>query len=818
VVATPGRGRHDGDAAQVEADAAPAGVRPGALSALIRDIVSGGDEPASAWERALRPGAVIGRFELVRELGRGGFGIVYEARDRELGRAVAFKAITHGPGPDPGEERLLREADAAARLSHPNIVTLFDVGRTEHGPYLVFELLHGSTLAQRLEHGPLSAREALRIAVEVARGLAHAHANGVVHRDLTPGNVFLRDDGQVKLLDLGMAHAFGRRKVDGGTPSYMAPEQWRGAPEDERTDVFALGVVLYRMLSGELPFRDAAAATSSRAPRALEVPEAPALGVLVERMLAKDPVDRPRDAGEVLAALSAIEGEVSRAASAGEPLAVLRRERRSAWRTAALVAAGVLLGVAVAAIARHARAPAADTGAPSIAVLPFADLSPTKDQEYFSDGLSEEILNALAHIDGLHVTGRTSSFAFKGPDLDLRAVGQKLHVRAVLEGSVRKAGARVRITAQLIDVRSGYHLWSETFERELGDIFAVQDDIARAVVAALKVKLMSGRAPTTREHRTANPEVYAQYLLGRHQYGRFSPDGFRRAVEAFDKALAIDPAYAPAWAALSIPLYYLSEMEPSVDRALPLRQRALAAAERSVALDPQLAEGWSALSFLRGSVNWDWAQAQADMDRALALDPGDATIQRRYGLLLETLGHPEEALAATRRATELDPLFAGNWVNLGAFHINAGDYGRAREALQRALEIDPENGEALAVLAGVSLLQGRPAEALAAFEATPHELGRLVGVAMAQHSLGNDAASRRALDELRSKYGARKPSLVGVVHAWRRELDLAFEWFDRALAEHDPGLVEMCGGPIRLTLRDDPRYAALLRKMKLPPR
>src|SRR5512133_1239736 len=233
---------------------APQPVAPGAITALLQQLV-GSDDTGEGWARALRPGAVVGRFELVRELGRGGFGVVYEARDRALGRPVAFKAVVAGPREAGRHDRLLQEAEAAARLSHPNIVTLYDVGRSEHGPYLVLELLRGQTLGQRLALGAISAREAVRVAIEVARGLAHAHARGVVHRDLTPGNVFLCEDGQVKVLDLGMAHAFGRRKVAGGTPSYMAPEQWRDAPEDERTDVFALGVMLHRMLSGDLPFR-----------------------------------------------------------------------------------------------------------------------------------------------------------------------------------------------------------------------------------------------------------------------------------------------------------------------------------------------------------------------------------------------------------------------------------------------------------------------------------------------------------------------------------------------------------------------------------
>jgi protein kinase-like protein len=292
----------------------PPAVRPGALSQVLQELHSQPEaDPTVAWPLALQPGAVIGRFELLREIGKGGFGVVYEARDNELGRFVAFKAVRPGPRHEIRAERLIREAETAARLSHPNIVTLFDVGRAAEGPYLVMELLRGCTLAQKLRQEQPPVREALRIGVEIAQGLSHAHVHGVIHRDLTPGNVFLCDDGQVKLLDLGLAHAFGHRKIDGGTPTYMAPEQQRGAPEDERTDVFALGVILFQMLVGEVPF--AAGGTTQELGTAplLEVAEAPPLADLVAQMLSIDPVRRPRDAGEALGGLSELLHELDRA-------------------------------------------------------------------------------------------------------------------------------------------------------------------------------------------------------------------------------------------------------------------------------------------------------------------------------------------------------------------------------------------------------------------------------------------------------------------------------------------------------------------------
>jgi TolB-like protein/Flp pilus assembly protein TadD len=456
----------------------------------------------------------------------------------------------------------------------------------------------------------------------------------------------------------------------------------------------------------------------------------------------------------------------------------------------------------------------------SIAVLPFADMSPEQDQAYFSEGLSEEILNALAQVEGLHVAGRTSSFAFKGHDEDLRAIGAKLGVGTVLEGSVRKAAGRVRITAQIVSVADGFHLWSKTFDRDLTDIFAVQDEIARAVVAALQIKLLPGATPPAKakERPPVSPEAYSQYLLGRQFYARFSPDGFRRAVEAFQKALAIEPNYAQAWAALSIPLLYVGEHGKARAEAEAGRRRARDAAERAIALDPDLGEAYSARSHLRGTYDWDWKGAQADMERAVALTPGDSNVQRRYGLLLAILGRREEAIAATRKAIEIDPLFPANWTALGSQQLALGNLALARTAWSRALEIAPEY-EGMNTLFGLlALLEGHPADALAAFGREPDEAARLAGTAMARHALSDARGSDAALDLLSKKHGDREPLAVASVYAFRGERDQAFAWLDRAYANRDPELVWMCGDAMWNSLHDDPRWPALLRKFNLPAR
>jgi eukaryotic-like serine/threonine-protein kinase len=791
-------------------------LRPGTLSALLEELAGPEASSGTAWESALAPGAVVGRFELVRELGRGGFGIVYEARDTVLGRSVAFKAVKAGARPAANDERLLREAEASARLAHPNIVTLYDVGRDERGPYLVLELLRGRALAARLEQGPVAVREALRIAVEISAGLAHAHAHGVIHRDLTPGNVFLCDDGQVKLLDLGMAHAFGRRKLDGGTPAYMAPEQWRGAPEDERTDVFALGVLLHRMLAGELPFPDdgGRSIASSRTAPALDVPELPALGELVLRMLAKDPVDRPRDAGEVHAALAAYQQELSRApASSGAGR--VRARRRPLLRLAGLVAAGVLLGAAVAALVVRGRAPPA--GPPSVAVMPFADLSPERNQAYFSEGLSDEIQNALTHVEGLQVTGRSSAFALKDSADDLRTLARRLNVRAVLEGSVRKAGSRVRVTALLVDALSGYHLWSESFDRDLSDVFAVQDEIARAVVAALQVKLLPGNAAPARARRTANAAAYNQYLLGRQLYARFTPDDGRRAVDAFEKAIALDPTYAPAWSALAIQLSNSAGEHHTREEQMAMMRRGIAAAEKAIALAPDLAEGYAARGLLRANLSWDWRGAQEDLDRAVALAPGDADTLRRQAVLFATLGRFGDALATIRRALDVDPLNPANWSNLGGFELARRDLPAARAAIERAREISPDMSDLRALVPVLLLAEGRLDEALAEAQRSVEPV-RLVFTAIVERRRGRAADAQRAVDALVARHGATIPLAVAGAYAGCGDLDRAFAWLDRAYAQHDLAMGHLHEIEMFLpALAEDPRFRELLRKVGLPP-
>ena len=463
-----------------------------------------------------------------------------------------------------------------------------------------------------------------------------------------------------------------------------------------------------------------------------------------------------------------------------------------------------------------AAVPMPHTIALSIAVLPFTDMSQARDHEFFSDGLSEELINLLAKVPGLHVAGRTSSFSFKGKDAIITEVGKALNVAHVLEGSVRKSGEHLRITAQLINVADDFHLWSETYDRQLTDIFEVQDEIASAVVDALKLKLLPGQLPTSNQHHTPGPDAYTQFLLGRHYLNRGTPEGFKHAVEAYGQAVKLEPEYAMAYAGLALAQYAAAGYSDDATVIAQGQQLAMAAAEQAVLHDSGLADAYAARGYLRGTYSWDWIGAQSDFTRALALNPAAETTYERYGRLLASLGKLPQAIAAARKPIESDPLSARAWYVLGRFEAARGDLASARQALNRALALAPEHAYAPLDLGLVSLLEGNPVAALAEFARTPLEPFRLTGVVMAEHDLGHVAASHQTLDTLIARHAEGYAYQISEAYAWRGESDRAFAWLERACAQRDAGLQRIKYDPTLRTLRNDPRYQALIKKLGLP--
>jgi TolB-like protein/DNA-binding winged helix-turn-helix (wHTH) protein/Tfp pilus assembly protein PilF len=441
----------------------------------------------------------------------------------------------------------------------------------------------------------------------------------------------------------------------------------------------------------------------------------------------------------------------------------------------------------------------------SIAVLPFVDMSEEKDQEYFSDGLSEELIGMLAKVPNLRVPARTSSFYFKGQHTTITQIGEALRVRNVLEGSVRKAGDTIRVTAQLIQVDNDHHLWSETYDRELKDVFKVQDEIAGAVVAALKLKLSPER-PVLASHRTLSPEAYDEYLLARQFEERANLDGIRLATEAYRKAITLDPNYAAAYARLAMAEFYLTEKYEDI----------LAFADKAIELAPDQADGYASRGFVRLKVNWDWHGAQADFDRALALNSRDSSALQGHAELLDVFGRLPEAIEVAKKATDLDPLSTPAWMTLGLYLMNDHQYTAAHEALRRAIELQPKSDSSVWFLAELQLLQGRAAEALPKFRWEDDEGTQLWGVAASEHTLGHAKESEKALEDLITQHAHDLAYYIATVYAWRGEKDKAFEWLARAYKQHESDLSYIKDDPMLTSLHGEPRFAAMLRKLNLP--
>jgi TolB-like protein/Flp pilus assembly protein TadD len=762
------------------------------MSALLEELFRAPQPGVAREEPALPRGTRLGRFELLGEVGRGGFGVVYEARDLELGRTVAFKLVRPGRRNAAREGRLLLEAEAAARLSHPNIVTLFDLGRSEHGPYLVLELLRGETVGVRAARAPLPRAEALRVATEVARGLAHAHAAGVVHRDLAPGNVFLCDDGRVKVLDLGMAHAFGREKLDGGTPGYMAPEQRDGRPEDARTDVYALGALLVTMLGLEPPRHGLGPGE--------RLPGAPGgwLGRAVTRMLARLPADRLRDAGEVLNALL----ECSPGREAARRLVLV-----GSAAGAAVVAA--LLGGWLW-VARPVRV---ELPGASLAVLPFEDLSPAHDLSHLADGLAGEVQAALARVNGLRVAGSGSARRARG--LPPAEAGARLQVAALVEGSLRREGDVLEIAARLVRAADGKELWSRRLSAAAaGGAFELQARIAQAIVEALGLRAPGEGEAAAASQRAPVPEAYQRYLRARSWIDAERDDLWAEIVAEGRRAVEIDPGFARAWSLLG-----LAQFAQVNTGTIPFRERcalALPAIDRAVELAPELGEPRALRGWMRTQCGLDWEGAREDMKRALGLEPGSPEVWRRAGILeLQAGAHLEPALRALRRAADLDPLLPRSWTWLGRAYWAAGRLPEARAAVEHALELAPGSW-VVSLLGYLDLEEGKPEEALQHFANAPSESARLRGRALAYHDLGRQAEAQAALDEQIRKYGDDGLYGQATIYAWWGDHERALSALERHLAIDAYGKAEARWDPLLRRLRDDPRCLALLRKAGIP--
>jgi serine/threonine-protein kinase len=708
-------------------------------------------------------------------------GTVYRAHDSRLGRDVAIKVLhEHGTNDSDSRRRFEREARAVAALNHPHICTLYDVGSHDGVDFVVMEHLEGETLAARLRRGKLPAHQVLEFALQIVSALDAAHRGGIVHRDLKPGNIMLTAAG-AKLLDFGLAKQMGSevevtRSRDGtivGTAAYMSPEQAQGQPVDARSDGFSFGALLYEMVIGRRAFGGETLAevlTAVLRDEPLPPGSGSALSRITMRCLQKDPSRRFQSAAEIKAALEAASS-----------------------------------------------ATASEAEAPSVAVLPFVNMSPDPDNEFFSDGLAEEILNVLTAIEGLRVAARTSAFSFKGKSIEIGEIAKRLNVRHVLEGSVRKAGTRVRVTVQLVDASSGFRLWSERYDRQLADIFDVQDEIARSIVDRLKVALGSGAGPRLVKVATGNVEAYQEYLKGRAMLYRRGP-WIAIAVASFQKAVALDPDYAQAWAGLAdahTVLCYSGYRRPLED--MPA---AIEAANRAIVVDRSSEEAHNALAC--ASLLWerDFVKAEREFLASLALNPRYIQARCWYGLffLQWGVGRLSEGLTEITQAFRDDPLssYAATVMSFGLATV--GELDAAVQHARAAVRQDPESFLARWELGLALDWDGRPADAVTVLEPLWTETGHCwaalgLGPAYAHAGRRADAeALYRALCERRARDWV-PPFLIAVTGAAIGQHEAAMDACEESVEERDV-LFALFNSwyPAFQSVRDDPRFPRILER------
>lgn len=769
-------------------------------------------------------------YTIDRELGGGGMSTVFLAHENAFNRQVVIKVLPEHLSVGMNVARFNREIMMAAGLQHPHIVGVITAGEVDGLPYFIMPFVEGDSLRVRLAAGALSLRETVDILKDVARGLAYAHSRGIVHRDIKPDNILL-SRGAATIADFGVAKALGsaREEEEGaaltqagtslGTPAYMAPEQAAGQSDvDHRADIYSLGITVYEMLSGKPPFHDRSfarmiAAHIAEPPPPLEGIDAPQEFIdLVMQCLAKDPDARPQSAEELLHALDGLP-VVSGAGWESAPTTPSRR-LRTLGAGSVVVALAALAGFWFARESSRGSSAAAE----SIAVLPFVNVSGDTADAYFADGITDELITALQRVEGLRVASRRAVFSFKGSGASVEEIGEQLGVSSLLEGTIRRGGDRLRVTAQLVDVSDGLALWSQTFETEMRDVFTVQDSIASAIVGALRETFGVGTGVVATTRGTDDLEAYDFYLRGRYFFAQRGEEELRKAINFFQQAIARDSGYAAAYTGLAdvyglLPLYSAT---PS-DSVLPA---ALQAADRAIALDSTLGAAYTSRASLLVA-SWRWDAAERDFLRAIELDPEYATTHQWYGELLSILGRLSEAVEELARATDLDPLSPVMAASYATVLGRAGRADDARRQGSRAVELGPSvlthmlYGEAL-------LIAGDIVEAIEELEtsirADGSELAAPRGLlAYAHAQRGDEAAARAGLVALRERSTLPGyPAQIARAYLGLGQLDSAMTWLERAFGVrdaffHSEGLASSIWDPVR----PDPRFGALIDRLGL---
>lgn len=741
-------------------------------------------------------GKTISHYKILEKLGGGGMGLVYKAKDTKLKRTVALKFLPPELTRDPkAKQRFIQEAQSASLLDHPNICTIHEIDETEDDQmFICMACYEGETLNEKIKRGSLKLEDAVNIIIQVAEGLAKAHSKGIVHRDIKPANIFITEDRQVKILDFGLAKLTGQKRITRfgtavGTATYMSPEQARGEEVDHRTDIWSLGVLLYEMITGQLPFKGenweaVLYSIFNKEPQQplrniySDVPES--LQQLVQKMLKKDTRERYKDMGTLITDLKSI-------------------NLKSEFITSPRIME--------------------DKPSSSIAILPFLDMSPEKDQEYFCDGIAEELINSLTRIKGVRVVAQTPSFSFKGKNIDIRDIGRKLNVKILLKGSVQKAGKRLRITAQLVNVTDGYYLWSEKFDRDMEDIFTIQDEISLAIVENLKVNLLGGEKAKLMKHYTEDLEAHNLYMWGRFFWNKRTEEGLNKAIEYFNQTIDKDPNYALAYAGLTDS--YITLCDYNYVPPKDVYPKAKEAVLKALEIDSTLAEVHTSLAMITFR-QWDCEGAEKEFKRAFELSPNYANAHHWYALFLMYMGRSEEAIEEIKQAQKLDPLSLIINRNVAWVFYFARRYDKAVEALKKTLELDPNFILTNAFLGKVYLHMSLYEDALREIQKEKDITGRFDPLVetwrgIAYECLGRRGEAKQVLDDLLEK--AKKtyiPSiLLANLYFALGEKGEGFNCLNKGYEEGDSTILEIKADPVFDSVCSDPRFTALLKKTGL---
>ena len=783
-------------------------------------------------------GRTLGHYRIIEKIGAGGMGEVYRARDEQLDRDVALKLLPPGMLRDEKARRRFRnEALLLAKLNHPNIATVHEFDTEGGADFLVMECVAGTSLAQKLETGPLPEKELLLIATQVAQALEEAHERGIVHRDLKPGNIVIAPKDRAKVLDFGIAKLL-RPAGDtdptqsitgsyggGGTLPYMSPEQLRGEAAGARSDIFSFGAVLYEMATGRrpceetLPSRliDAIVREHPVPPRLLNPKISSELERIILKCLEKEPENRYQSAKELEVDLRRLQMPSSAPVALAATVKPSPRSRVVEFAAIAMgVAVLIALGLGVRTWReRQAAARANSTQIRSLAVLPLENLSGDSQQEYFAQGMTEELTTQLAQISALRVISRTSVTSSENSRLSLPEIGKQLHVDAVVEGSVMRSNDRVRITARLVQASNGDLLWAQSYDRNLKDVLSLQEEVARAVASEVKVTLTPDEKARLATAQAVNPTAHDDYLEGSY-LNKGTSEQQRKALGYFEDAIRIDPSYAPAYAGLAD--YYWANQELRPIERMP---KAKDYAQRALTLDPNLADAHIALGAIYFHADWNWAAAEKEFKRAIELSPSDAEAHYLYSVYLAAMGRQDEAVAESAKAQQLGPLSIWTQIAVGNVFYFTRHYDKAIDQCRKALELDPNSVGAYDCLGASYAAEAKYEQAIAASQKAStlsnNDPARLVGLGRAFALAGRKTDALKVLGQLRqiSSHIYVPPYFFATIYADLGQRDEAFRWLDKAFRERDTYVPWLNVDSAIDSLRSDSRFRPLLVRLSL---